>query len=464
VTAPQPDRFAVFGSHVLAEIDGGQVVLPDRWVLVEGRRIAAISTTRPEGVDLVLDRPGRFVLPGLINLHHHTFSEMIARTRADDQGGETSVAKVVYTVLMPLTRRGIEVLSHDERLAVARLGMLQLIKGGSTTVMEPFRGGIPEMFEAAAEMGLRYYGAPYLFSNANPHIGTDGAVEYATEGSDDSAAALTEWDALHARWDGAGEGLVRVAMSPHATDTCSPQLLQVCLARARDLRVPMTIHLAQSPDEVATMRARFGCSPTEYLDRSGVLVPGLLAAHCVCCSDSDLGLMAARGAVVLNCPRVFARGGIAASFARFRRHGVRTCVATDGYNPDFVGELGAAAMISKIEAGSGGAATAAELLASVTSVAAAAIDRPDLGAIRPGATADLTVIDLLHPHLQPYHDPRRALVSLGHRADLATVIVNGRMLVDEGRFLAGNEDRIVAAAAAAIHRLWDFPDVAAALQ
>ena len=90
-------------------------------------------------------------------------------------------------------------------------------------------------------------------------------------------------------------------MSPHATDTCDPALLRACLARARELGVPFTIHLAQSPDEVATIQARHGCSPAEYLDRAGVLVPGTLAAHCVACSDSDLDLMAARVGIGLSC-------------------------------------------------------------------------------------------------------------------------------------------------------------------
>ena len=455
---------AVFGSYVLARHDGVQTVLRDHWVLLEGTRIAAVTAGRP-AADRVFDRPGQFVLPGLLNLHNHCFSEAVARTHTEDGNGRKNNQSIVYTVLLPLTKRGIDILSPAERLDIARLGILQLLKGGAATVMEPFRNGIPEMFDAAAEMGLRFYGAPYLFSTADAQAGPDGIVRYAGDDNGrEGEADLAAWDALHARWHGAAEGRIRLAMSPHATDTCSPDLLRACAARARALDVPITTHLAQSAQEVATIRARHGGrSPAEYLDWLGLLAPDLLAAHCIASTDDDLRLMAARGATVLNCPRVFARTGTVASYGRFAAHGVRTVVATDGYNMDLLGELNAASMISKIAAGRADTATAPELVDAITATAAAVIGRPDLGAITPGATADITVIDLSHPQLHPLSDPRRGLIALANRADVAQVFVDGRLLVDGGRLVFGDEAAICAAGAAAIERIWNLPEARAAL-
>jgi cytosine/adenosine deaminase-related metal-dependent hydrolase len=457
-------RTAVFGSFVLAEQEGRQTVLRDRWVLAEGSRIAAITASRPEGADRVLDAPGRFVLPGLLNLHNHCFSEAVARTHTEDGAARKQGRSIVYTVLLPLTRRGIEILSREERLAIARLGILQLLKGGSATVMEPFRNGIAEMFDAALEMGLRFYGAPYLFSTADARARGDGAVDYAAAsgGADDGAADLAAWEALHAAWNGRGDGRIRLAMSPHATDTCGPDLLRAAIARARALGVPITTHLAQSAAEVATIHARHGRTPAAYLDWLGVLGPDLLAAHGIACTPDDLRLIAQRGAAVVNCPRVFARAGTTASFAYFAAHGVRTLVGTDGYNMDLLGEINAAAMISKITAGDAKVATAPQLIAAVTAEAAAAIGRPDLGVIRPGAAADLSVIDLSHPHLQPLSDPCRALVWLANRANVDAVMVNGRLLVAAGRYLHGDEAAITAAGAAAVRRIWELPEAQAA--
>lgn len=79
-------RTAIFGRYVLARRDGGQHVLRDHWVLLEGDRIAAVQPTRPQA-DIIVDRPNRFVLPGLMNLHNHCFSEAVARTHTEDGNG-----------------------------------------------------------------------------------------------------------------------------------------------------------------------------------------------------------------------------------------------------------------------------------------------------------------------------------------------------------------------------------------
>jgi len=451
---------AIFASFVLTHRDGAQEVLRDRWVLIEGTHIAAITASRPSA-DRVFDRPGRFVLPGLLNLHNHCFSEAVARTHTEDGRARRNNQSIVYTVLLPLSKAGIGILSPAERLAITRLGILQLLKGGAATVMEPFRNGIPEMFEAAEEMGIRFYGAPYLFSTADAKADAGGDVHYA---GDDGQADLDAWNALHARWDGEAEGRIRLAMSPHATDTCGPDLLRACAARARELGVAVTTHLAQSDAEVATIKARHGGrTPAQYLDWLGLLAPDLLAAHCIASTDDDLRLMAARGASVLNCPRVFARAGRTAAFSRFAGHGIRTLVATDGYNMDLLGELNAASMISKLAAGRADVATSAELIDAVTRSAAAAIGRPDLGTLSPGATADLTVVDLSQPHCQPLADPRRGLIALANRANIDLVLVDGRVLIDGGRYTRGDEAAITAAGVAATRRIWDLPEARAAL-
>lgn len=451
---------AVFGSCVLDGSGGEPQVLRDRWVIIEGDRIAAISESRPAGADIVIDRPGRFVLPGLMNLHNHCYSEAIARSHAEDGAGKRVNQSIVYTVLLPLSKTGLDVLTPGERLAVARMGIVQLLLGGAASVMEPFRNGLPEMFDAAAELGLRFWGAPYLFSASDPRAGGDG-VEYNTASSEgsDNAVDLAAWNALYEKWHGRENGRISLAMSPHATDTCDPDLLRAAVARARELGVPITTHLAQSASEVSTIQQRWdGRTPAEYLDWLGVLGPDLLAAHCVYCSDEDLRLMRERDVTVMNCPRVFVRTGRTASFARFEGAGLRTMVATDGYNMDLLGEMNAAAIVSKVTAGDPRAASAPSILRSVTRNGAEAVGRDDLGRIAPGATADLTVVDLSHPHLQPNHNPVKTLVTLANRANVDAVIVDGRVLVENGDLAVARSGPIVEAGVEAIRRIWDLPE------
>jgi cytosine/adenosine deaminase-related metal-dependent hydrolase len=140
-----------------------------------------------------------------------------------------------------------------------------------------------------------------------------------------------------------------------------------------------------------------------------------------------------------------------------------TVIGTDGYNMDLLGELNAASIISKITSQRAEVAKSPALIEAITATAASAINRPDLGMIAPDATADLTVVDLTHPHLQPLHDPRRALVALANRANIDQVIVAGRVLIDEGRYGHGDEAAITSAGAAAIGKIWELPEAPEAL-
>ena len=408
---------AVFGSYVLAHGAEGQEVLRDHWVILEDDRIAAITESRPAQADHVIDRPGRFVLPGLMNLHNHCFSEAIARSHAEDGVSKRNDQSIVYTVLLPLSKTGLDILTAEERMAIARMGVIQLLLGGATSVMEPFRNNLPEMFDAAAELGLRFWGAPYLFSASNPRAGAEGEVSYTASSTDgrDNAVDLAAWNALYDQWHGRENGRISLAMSPHATDTCDPDLLRAATDRARDLSVPITTHVAQSEGEVATIAKRWdGRSPAEYLDWLGVLGPDLL--------------------------------------------GLRTLVGTDGYNMDLLGEINAAGIVSKVTRGDARSATAPALLNAITGAGSVALKRPDLGRITPGAKADLTLIDMTHPHLQPHYDPRRTFVSLANRANVDTVIVDGRVLVDSGSVAIADATALTEAGAAAIRKIWDQPE------
>jgi cytosine/adenosine deaminase-related metal-dependent hydrolase len=446
---------AVRGRYVWA-VDGGRpTVLRDRYVVVEGDTIAAVSKDRPAGADHVIELEEAFVLPGLLNLHNHITSSVLFRGITEDRPA-ASATDLVYNLLMPLGDLATEKLPEPDLRAVIEIGMLELIKGGTTTLLEMFRIQQEVIFQVARDMGLRLYAAPYLFSTSKLTLGPDGMPKYEARESD--ARGLDRWKTLFRTYDGAADGRIRVALGPHGTDSCGPDLLREVRKTADEFGCPITIHLSQTRAEMELIQRRYGKTPEEYLEHVGLLGPDLLVAHCVESSDAGLDLLRRTNTTVVSCPLTYARQGQFAPFGRFRRRGLRTVLGTDGYRMDLVGEMRQAGFVSKLYAGDSAGATASELVHATTAAGAEALGRSDLGRIAPGARADLVVIDMARPHLQPVSDPLRTLVWNASGADVSAVMVGGRLLVEHGRYLLGDEGEIVRRGARAARKLWDMAE------
>jgi cytosine/adenosine deaminase-related metal-dependent hydrolase len=243
-------------------------------------------------------------------------------------------------------------------------------------------------------------------------------------------------------------------LGPHAPDTCAPKFLRAVRAAADELGCLVTIHLAQTPEEVKLIRAKYGKSPVEYLNDVGFLGPDLIAAHCIELSESDLQLLKSTDTVVANCTVSFAREGTVAPFWRTAREGVRTGIGTDSHGMNMISELRTAGWFSKLYHKQGYVATAYDLVRAATLTGASALRRPDLGRLAPGATADILVFDLGKPHLQPVWDPIKNVIWKGSSADIAATIVDGRVLVRDGKCLHLDERKIMREAADAAAKVW----------
>ena len=447
---------AIHADWLLAIEDGEPTMLRDRHVVIEDGVIAAVTRDKPASAELIAEGGELLVMPGFLNLHNHCSSSVMFRGLSEDMpAGESTdfPTELVYGLLMPMGTAAVELLSAEEMRAIFDLGLLEIIKGGTTTLMEMFRMRQEGTFEAARGMGLRFYGMPYLMSHAPVGVGAGGLPEY--QAVRDVDGMIEQWQALHEKHNGSAGDLLRVGLGPHGPDTCDGDMMRAVRGLADAHHSLITIHLSQTESEQVLIEKRYGKTPSEYLDDTGLLGPDLLAAHCIFASDADLGLLRKRGVSVANCPLTFGRGGVYAPYHRFADSGLRTVIGTDGYRMDIVGEIRAAGLVSKLHAGRSDAGSARELVDAVTRAAADYLGRSDLGRIEPGARADLIGIDLAKAHFQPVSDPIKTFLWNADRGDVSLVVVDGQVLVESGVYQLHDEAEIIEKGASAVHRVWD---------
>lgn len=445
-------RTVIRPAWTIASIGGRQVPLPGHAIVVEGDRIVDVTREPPSDAETI-DLLGGIACPGMANLHNHTINGPLFRGIVDDLPRRAIGESKVYSVLMPMGSLAMTSLSEEQRRDLVALGLLEVLRSGATTLVDQFRPPQRVILELAREWGLRIYGAPYLFSPARSIA--DPSVARATQGSFEGASGLDAFEAFFREFDEGPRGRVRILLGPHAADSCGPDLLARVDALARERDILATIHLAQSQGEVDRVAADRGMGTAEYMRSVGLLREGVILAHGTHLTDAELDMVAGSGAAIANCTSVFLRGGKSPNFHRFRSHGVRVGFGTDAERMDMFAQLRATGFASKQAHGMGDVATAAELLHAATEGAADILRRPDLGRIAKGMTADILLVDAMKPHLQPIRDPVRTLVWYAGAADIHTLMVGGRRVIEAGRATGLDEAAIVRRGAEATRALWD---------
>lgn len=351
-----------------------------------------------------------------------------------------------------------EMYSREELAFQKRHAFATLIRNGITTALPIaslfYRawGETIEEFEdaaeAAASLSLRTYLGP-AYRTGNQLVEADGSIvtHY------DEARGLAELDAainFARRHDGTAGGLVRAMFAPDRIETSTAELLRRTAAAARDLDVPVRLHCCQSKIEYDLVLAQHGMSPPEWLQSLGFLDERCLLPHGTVVSGSrlverpgrDLEIIRDAGAAIVHCPLVSGRHGNAIDhFGRYREMGLKIAIGTDTSPPDMIANLQAGMILARTIAGSATAVRAEDYYDAATVGGADALRRPDLGRLQPGARADITVFELNRPHSGQAIDPIQTMMLTGHGRDVSTVIVDGR-LVMEDRVIAGIDEAV----------------------
>lgn len=435
---------------VIVTCDDDRRILDHAAVLVRGDRIAAVGPSEElERAHPGAERmPGRglAVFPGFINAHTHTALTILRGTVEDWDGN------AVYGYMSPVSYE----MDGAERAVMVQLGCLEAIRSGCTTLVEPFRH-IPSFGHAMAATGLRLWMSEncadintlkirqgdYTVDRAFGQVFLDRTVE------------------MIETFDRMDDGRVRCQVAAHAPDNCSPWMLAELMALRDKYKLTRTVHLAQSIEEVRAVKAMHGLTPAGYLDREGFLGPDLVGAHWTFCTPEDVELLASRGVQMAHCPANSSRRGPhKAPLGLIRDAGVNIALGTDNMTEDMFHAMKIGLITHR--GGNGRAKEGGvdpqpvQILDGITRNGAKSVGaEAEIGQIRPGMKADLTILDLRTPSLRPIINLVSNLVHYGHPGAVHSVMTDGRFLMRDRKVLSLDEDALLREAQIVTRRVWE---------
>jgi 5-methylthioadenosine/S-adenosylhomocysteine deaminase len=430
----------------------------DAAIAIENDLIAAMGRTdeimarfpNAEGVD----GRGKLVMPGLANCHTH-FVRTLARGIFEDQNAPNRP---------PFTRKGrvpFPPLSPEQRAVMARLGVLEALRSGTTAAMD-ITNDLEDYAEAIAATGLRLVLAEQVSDRAKGvRVGEPGIFKADPALADKGLQRIAD---LHAKWHGAESGRITVAVAAHAPDMVSPALLQALHDLREKLDTIATIHLNQYWGEVDVIKNTYGMLPTEYLARYGFLHERLVAAHCRCMTLAEEKILGASAASVSFNPVVAARSGNSPRIANLEGSGCRIALGTDEFTEDMVQVLRSAVLIERLRLNDSERPRPEAALLWGTVNGYHALNLKGCGFLQVGSKADLIVVNTRHAHLVPTLRPIAVFVYQGQARDVESVMVDGRWLMRDGKVLSMNEEEVIREADRVSREIWlryfkDHPDL-----
>jgi 5-methylthioadenosine/S-adenosylhomocysteine deaminase len=362
----------------------------------------------------VVDAHGGIIMPGLINSHTHAAMTCF-RGLADDLQLMTWLNDHIFPAEGQL---------DDQKVySGALLACAEMIMSGTTCFCDMY------LFEdavarAAKKAGMRAVVGEVLYDFNSPNYGPiENGFEYTQK-------LIHDWQ---------DDPLVTIAVEPHSTYLCAPQLLKKAFNLTQSYNLPLVIHLAESKSEVAQIKDRYNRTPVEHLAELGVLAPNVLACHCVELTENDITLLQRFDVKVAhNAESNMKLASGVAPIPRLINQGICVGMGTDGCasnnDLDLFLEMDSVAKLHKAKTLDPTIMDASTVLkmASIRGAKALGLDQV-IGSLETGKKADLIIIDPNKPHLTPMYNPVSHLVYAAMGSDVTTSIINGTVVMEDGQ-------------------------------
>ncbi|MGC9781278.1 MAG: amidohydrolase [Candidatus Heimdallarchaeota archaeon] len=420
----QGKKSILIKNGLLLTMDDNQTVINDVYVFIENGLIIEIGNIKdaPKADD-VIDAENGFILPGFVNAHTH-----VPQTLFRGIGNDKALYDWLSNHIWPMEG----VMTPDDCLIGSLLTFVEMIKTGTTTFAEMYFHE-DKVIKATLKSGIRGV------------IGY-GMVDFNDEKKRIKELSLTRelletYYKIHDR--------ITFSVAPHAPTTCSSELLKEASKIATNYDLLTHIHVAETENEINSIKKDYNKTPIEYLNDLGILNPKTLAIHMVHLTKNDLEISKKQDIKIVHCPQSnlkLASGfmHLDKMFARNLTVGLGTDSASSNNSLDMVREMKTMAILHKALTKDASFIPASKALNIATKGGAKCLNLHDkIGSIEVGKRADIIIMDCNKSHVQPMHDPYTMIVYSMTGFDVKDTIVDGNILMKNRKLLTLNEEAII---------------------
>jgi 5-methylthioadenosine/S-adenosylhomocysteine deaminase len=397
---------------------------------IKDGKIEFIADASKRPADIKADRKicgrNKLAMPGLVNAHTHVAMTLM-RNAADD----LPLHKWLFERIFPIEDR----LTDEDVYWGTRLGTAEMIKSGTTAIADMY------LHMDAAARGIVDTGMKVNLSKSPLEFHSD-------EGGTKALDVFDDCRRYYSQWNGAEDGRIKVYVEVHSTYLFNPPSLRRASELAADLGTGIHIHLLETIKERNDSFEIYKKSPVEICAETGIFDVPVIGAHLVHVSDDDIALLKRYGVSAVHNPTSNLKLGSGISpVGKMLDAGVNVALGTDGAasnnNLNMFEEMHLSALIHKGAGYDPELVTAKQAFRMATANGALAAGfGDDSGVIRPGMKADLILLDMDKPHLCPINDPYSAVVYSAQASDVDTVIVDGRILMENRELKTIDEERV----------------------
>ncbi len=387
--------------------DGPTISEGELWV--SGNRISYVGPAKPTKTlfDRTIDCHGNVLMPGFKNAHTHSAMTFL-RSYADD----LNLKDWLYQAVFPLEAK----LTKDDVYTLSKLAFAEYVASGITADFDMYY--YPEVTaQASIDFGFR-----------TVCLGTVTKMRSSVDEMVESFKKINQKDSL-----------ASYRLGFHAEFTTSEEILIELSKAANKLKTPIFTHTSETYAEVQGCIQRHGCTPPVYFEKLGLYNYGGGGFHCVWLSEEDLEIFKKRGLWVVTCPASNAK--LASGTAPIQKMidmGINLAIGTDGpasnNSLDFFKEMYLVTAFQKLLTKDPQAAHPYKILEMATVGGAHAMGLDDADILDVGKLADIVMIDLAKPNMQPLNNIPKNIVYAGMTSDVALTMINGKIVYEAGKF------------------------------